>query len=421
MRTNVINDNRGISPLDRGGFPLKKLCGYLAAAVFAGISYVLSLYGKQFSQLVDMVYPYVIRTLEETLAAWSSQVDFLLWQFLAVALLVVVIAWLVVVIVTKKSVFQWFGWVLAIGSFLFMLHTFVYGMNYYAGDLADDLRMEVSGCTLDEIVEATEYYQSQANAMAAMMDRDGSGSLVSEEFNTLAARAGKGFDYLTYQRFFPVFAGSTLPVKKLGWADLYSSMGITGITFPLTGEAAVNPQIPAAALPFTICHEMAHRMCIALERDANFAAFLACSFNNNRQYQYSAYFMAYRYCYTALYSVGQSTSIDPQLVMKAASEARRIDGNVNSQLRRDMDDYDGFFRSRKNSLATSLADTFNDAYLKASGDSAGTASYGQVCDLLVNWHIQEVVLPALIVEENRFDPYDETQVDLSGIVNARGY
>ena len=267
---------------------MKKLCGYLVAAIFAGITYVLSLYGKQFSALIDMVYPYVIRTLEATLASWSSQVDFLLWQFLAVALAVVLIAVLVVFIVTKKSIIQWFGWVLATVSFVFMLHTVVYGMNYYAGDLADDLRMDVSGCTLSEIVEATEYYQGQANALATQMNRDSNGSLAFEDFDTLAARAGKGFEYLTYQRFFPVFAGSTEPVKKLGWADMFSSMGITGYTFPLTGEAAVNPQIPASALPFTMCHEMAHRMCIASERDANFAAFLACSFNNNRQYQYSA-------------------------------------------------------------------------------------------------------------------------------------
>ena len=400
---------------------MKKLCGYLVAAIFAGITYVLSLYGKQFSALIDMVYPYVIRTLEATLASWSSQVDFLLWQFLAVALAVVLIAILVVFIVTKKSIIQWFGWVLATVSFVFMLHTVVYGMNYYAGDLADDLRMDVSGCTLSEIVEATEYYQGQANALATQMNRDSNGSLAFEDFDTLAARAGKGFEYLTYQRFFPVFAGSTEPVKKLGWADMFSSMGITGYTFPLTGEAAVNPQIPASALPFTMCHEMAHRMCIASERDANFAAFLACSFNNNRQYQYSAYFMAYRYCYTALYSVGRSTSIDPKLVAEAASEANRIAGNVNSYLRKDMDDYDAFFNSRKNNFATDVADTVNDLYLKASGEASGTASYGQVCDLLVNWHIQEVVLPAIAVEESHFDPYDETQVDLSGIVNARGY
>ena len=400
---------------------MKNLRGYLVAAIFAGITYVLSLYGQQFSALIDMVYPYVIRTLEATLAQWSGQVDFLLWQFLAVALAVVLLAWLVVVIITKKNVLRWFGWVLAAASFVFMLHTFVYGMNYYAGDLADDMRMEVSGCTLDEIVEATEYYQRQANALASQMNRDASGQLAFEDFDTLANRAGKGFEYLTYQRFFPVFAGSTLPVKKLGWADMYSSMGITGFTFPLTGEAAVNPQIPASVLPFTMCHEMAHRMCIASERDANFAAFLACSFNNNRQYQYSAYFMAYRFCYNALYSVGQSTSIDPKLVMEAASAASRVAANVNDYLRRDMEDYDRFFRSKKNALATDVADAVNDAYLKASGESSGTASYGQVCDLLVNWHIQEVVLPAIAVEESRFDPYDETQVDLSGIVNARGY
>lgn len=391
---------------------MKNLFGYLTAAVFAAITYALSVYGQQFSALVDMVYPYVIRTLEGSLAQWSGQVDFLLWQLLAVMLIVVVLATLVVNIILKRSIIRWFGWVLACGSFLFMLHTVVYGMNYYAGDLADDLRMDVAGYTLSELTEATEYYQSQANALATQMNRDSSGSLAFESFEILASRAGSGFDYLTYQRFFPVFAGSTYPVKRLGWADMYSSMGITGFTFPLTGEAAVNPQIPASALPFTMCHEMAHRMCIASERDANFAGFLACSFNTNRQFQYSAYFMAYRYCYYALAGVSNPS---------AAAEAVRINGNVNDYLRKDMEDYDNFFKSRESKSATALADTVNNAYLKASGETDGVESYAQVCDLLVNWHIQEVVLPAIEVVESRFDPYDETQVDLSGIVNARGY
>ena len=37
----------------------------------------------------------------------------------------------------------------------------------------------------------------------------------------------------------------------------------------------------------------------------------------------------------------------------------------------------------------------------------------------MNWHYQTVVLPGLTVEEKLFDPYDEKQVDLSGIVNAK--
>ena len=398
---------------------MKYWFGYLTAAIFGAITWVLMRFGERFSTLVDMVYPYVIRTSESILAQWASGVDFPIWQLLAVALGALILASIVLMIVLKWNPIQWGGWVLAVFAGIYMLHTILWGLNYYSGPLSDDMRLDVGSYNLEELTEATEYYRDKANALALEVNRDGSGNVTFADFDALAGKAGEGFQTLTYDYFYPIFAGSTLPVKKLGWADMYSSMGITGFTFPLTGEAAVNPQIPASALPFTMCHEMAHRMCIASERDANFAAFLACSFNPNLQYQYSAYFMAYRYCYTALASVGKSTTIDPQLVRQAAEAASRIDGNVNQYLRQDMEQYEAFFRSHRNAMATNLADTINDAYLKASGETAGVASYGEVCDLLVNWHIQEVVLPALVVVEERFDPYDETQVDLSGIVNAK--
>ena len=92
---------------------------------------------------------------------------------------------------------------------------------------------------------------------------------------------------------------------------------------------------------------------------------------------------------------------------------------VGELLQRDLTAYSNFFTSRRDNAATNLADTANDTYLKVSGDAGGIASYGQVCDLLVNWHIQTVVLPSITVEESPFDPYDESKVDLSGIVNAR--
>ena len=85
-------------------------------------------------------------------------------------------------------------------------------------------------------------------------------------------------------------------------------------------------------------------------------------------------------------------------------------------MRQDILYYDTFFSSKKDEKATKVADTVNDTYLKASGDSAGIQSYGQVCDLLVNWHIEQVVLPELAVEVEPFDPYDETQVDLRDLI-----
>ena len=388
---------------------MKYLWGYVTAAILGAISWVLLQFGQRFSTLVDMVYPYVMRTVQGFLAQWSGSVDFLLWQVLAVFLVVVLLALLVVFVVLKKNPVTWAGWVLAACSFVYLLHTLLFGLSYHAGNLSDDLRLEVAQYTLEELAEATEYYRDQANILAKWVDRDEGGNVDFADFETLAEMAGQGFETLTYDHSYPIFAGSTLPVKKLGWADMYTSMGITGVTMGITGEAAVNPQIPDVALPFTMCHEMAHRMCIANERDANFAGFLACSVHEDISFRYSAYFMAYRYCYTALAGIRTEA---------AAAETARISDGVNEELRRDLTYYDTFFSSRRDASAKKIADTANDTYLKTSGDNAGIASYGQVCDLLVNWHIQTVILPSVSVEESQFDPYDESQVDLSGIVNA---
>ena len=81
--------------------------------------------------------------------------------------------------------------------------------------------------------------------------------------------------------------------------------------------------------------------------------------------------------------------------------------------------YSQFFASNRNDTAATVANTVNDTYLKTSGDESGIASYGEVCDLLVNWHYQTIVLPTLVEDVKLFDPYDESQVDLSGIVNAK--
>ena len=387
---------------------MKYWFGYLVAAILAGFTWVLQQFGSRFSTLIDMVYPYVVRTMEDFLAGWSGQVDFLLWQFLAVVLGVIVLASLVVVVATRRSLIGWGGWMLSIAAAVYLLHTLMWGLNYYAGPLSDDLRLEGAQYTLSELKEATEYYRDKANILSEQVKRDGSGVAQLADFDPLAGKAGEGFEILTLERSYPVFAGCKLPVKKLGWADMYSSMGITGVTFGITGEAAVNPQIPDVALPFTMCHEMAHRMCIANERDANFAAFLACSVHPDVEFEYSAYFMAYRYCFNAL------STIRTQDGVLAAKEVKE---GVGQKLQMDLNNYSSFFAKKRNDAAASFADTANDTYLRSSGDSAGIASYSQVCDLLVNWHIQQVVLPSISTEEFVFDPFDRNQVDVSDIIH----
>lgn len=384
---------------------MKYWAGYLTAAIIGAISWALMQMGQKFTTLVDMVFPYVLRILQDTLSEWSAGLDFCLWQMLAIAGGALVIATIVLMIVLRWNPIQWAGWVLAGVSVVVLLHTLTFGLNYHAGPLADDVRLEMKEYNLIELSLATTYYRDMANLVADRVDRDANGDVDFGEFEDLAKLAGNGFDHLTKDSSYPVFAGSNLPVKKLGWADMYSSMGITGFFCGITGEAAVNPQIPDVTLPFTMCHEMSHRKSIALERDANFAAFLACQANDNINYRYSGYFMAYRYCLNQLKSLDMTS-------------ARDIMAQEIPQLTHDMDAYSQFFASKKNDKATELADTVNDTYLKANGDEKGIESYNDVCGMLVNWYIQEILMPTYTEAEVVFDPFDETQVDLSGITNA---
>ena len=373
--------------------------GYLVAAVVAACSWGLMAFAQGHSALVDIVYPYLSRMIMSFMAEWSSTVSFGVWQAVLLALGVLVVASIVLMIVLKWNPIQWFGWVLAAVSLLFLVHTGVYGLNYYAGDLADDMRLKVTEYTVSELEDATAYYLEQANALCTKISRDSDGQPKYPTFEKLAQQAAEGFQVLTYEEATSVFAGSTVPVKKLGWSGSFTRKGITGITMGITGEACVNPEVPAVGLPFAMCREMACRMSIVSEADANFTAFLACQANPNEEFQYSGYLMALRYCYQAL---SQVTTANGQ------TSLRRIEGNMSSKVRKDLETYNAVFGNDK----TQTPVGFNTAY-HVEQHEEGASAYTGVCDLLVNWHIQKFVLPLQVEEEVLFDPMDESQVDLS--------
>lgn len=376
--------------------------GYLTAAIFAAITWAIMQIGSKFTQLVDMVYPYVMRTAQTMLAQWSGGVDFVLWQVLAIVLGILVLASAVLMIILKWNPVQWFGWVLSGASILFLLYTVTYGLNYYAGSIAEDIRLEVVEYNTEDLTDAAIYYRDKANALASQVGRGGTGSASFADFATLADQAADGFTALTYDYSYSIFAGCKLPVKELGWADWYTAQGVTGVTMGITGEAAVNTQIPDLMLPYAMCREMAHRMCISDDVDANFAAFLAAQANSSTEFQYSAYAMAYYSCYNAL--LGSNT-------VEATAAAARVSGGVSDQLYQDLTAYAKFFGG-------SAADTVMTSGIPA-GLGVSVDNYDDVSDLLVAWYIQEIYLPSIAIVERTFDPMDENQVDLTGIVNAK--
>ena len=339
--------------------------GYLVAAILALSTWALRGFARTHTQLVDMIYPYMSRMVQSYLAWRSSQVSFCLWQVLLVATLAVLLIGVVLMIVFRKNPVRWLGWLCTGVAAVVLLHTGLYGLSGFSGSIAQDVRMLDTPYTLAELETATVYDREQANALAEQVGQ-------FAEFEILAVQAADGFEDLVYDQSLSVFSGSVAPVKKLSGGKLFSAFGIGGVTVGLTGEAAVNPDIPGVMLPFEMCRQMAKRMCITVPRDAAFASFLACRSNADVQFQYSGMLMSYRYCLKALEVLEQSAY-------------NRVRTGEKTAVTHDLSLCDGFF-------------------------GEGTMKEGNVCDLLVSWHIDKIVLPAQNVEQEKFDPLDKEQV-----------
>ena len=365
--------------------------GYLVAAILAACTWGFREFAQTHSKLVDMIYPYVTRLLQNFMADWSGGITFCLWQAILLALIAAGVATIVLMIIFKWNPIQWFGWVLAAASLILLLHTGIFGMNEYAGPIAEDIRLTETECSDEQLEAAAVYYRDKANALSSQVTRDGSGNVLLPEMSELNAQAATGFDALVYDQYYSVFAGSNAPVKTLDMANWFTKRGEMGFTVAITGEAAINPETPSFMQPFAICREMCYRKCIASQRDKHFGAFLACQANEAAEFQYAAYVMAYRYCLAAL----------PQ------SAASAVNAQANAQLREDVDAWNAFVAP-----AEALAAE------KAEKDGLKDTTNREIADLIVRWHYQEVVLPSITEPEIQFDPMDESQVDLTGLPHA---
>lgn len=359
--------------------------GFLVAGIIFLCTWALEQFCANHIQLVDMVYPYVDRIIIDYLAGWSSNFAGCLWQTLVVFLMVLVVASVILMIILRWNPIQWFGWVLAALSILNLLNVGIYGLNEYSGSIAEDIRLEVNEYSVGSLERAAAYYRDKANEYAGKVSRNADGTVKFQSFEDMTLQAADGFEYLTYKRTYPIFSGTTVPVKQLGWLGRYD--GVTGMTVGLTGESAVNPNVPAVGMPYAICHEMSHRMCIFSEADAAFGGFLACTANSDAEFIYSGYLMAFRSCYNALSSIRSSLG---------SNALDRVMAGVDRRVMEDMGTYNTFL-----------------------GEKAGEVD-AELCNLLVSWHIQEVAQYEDSEKDNVFDPMDETDERLQDIVNPYG-
>ncbi len=259
------------------------------------------------------------------------------------------------------------------GLGLLLLFYLLFGYSYHCSSVADKLDLDVRPQAADVLYDTAAWLLDEANAYAVIVPRDAKGEANFGSFEFLAARIPQGYSALAAKYEF--LRSTYAPVKAVRSWRVMSSFGITGIYVPYTAESLVNPDNTPPALPFTMAHEMAHRLTVAPEDEANFIAFLACRANEDRRVAYSGYFMAYRYCIGALWGADQKRA--QELIAKTSPELLRDMQALDEQIRK----YEGPLQD--------VGTAVNDTYLKANRQTAGVQSYGQMVDLLIALYTAE--------------------------------
>ena len=266
------------------------------------------------------------------LSSVSALLPIALWEVLAGLAILWLLYTFVCIFTRRRGFLNWLTGVLlavCVGVFLF---TGLWGLNHFGPGVGETLGLDVREYSKEELIAATNYYAAQATQYAGTVQRDEQGRAQFADFQTLSKQAGDG--YLSLRSAYPQFDGAVDPVKSLLSWRLFSQFGTTGIFICFTGESCVNPDTYEAWVPFTMCHEIAHRQAVAAEDEANFCAVVACMESGDAQ---------------------------------AANEHyAQYEGKVQD-----------------------AAQKVNDAYLKAFSEESGVQSYGEVADLLIAWYLQK--------------------------------
>ncbi len=291
---------------------------FVFTAAFLAAAVLLIRAARQYGDFLFMFYPGIMREVQVYLSELTMKLDYLLWERIALVLLIWAGVTLLLDIILQENLLRWVSGIMAVAAFLVCAYVGLYGLNYYAPSVSEGMRLEVkSDYSSNELYQAATYYRNAANRAAMDVTRDKDGLFDAAEFDVLAEQVGSGMKNMIRTSY--VFGGSYIPVKELGYLSKYD---IPSLYSFLTGECCVNPNMEDAVLPYLMATETVHRMSIARDSDAAFVSILSCIASDSTDFRYSGNLMAYRFCLEALREVDEDAA---QTVSEGENDSLRAD------------------------------------------------------------------------------------------------
>ncbi|MEG0616417.1 MAG: DUF3810 domain-containing protein [Oscillospiraceae bacterium] len=250
--------------------------------------------------------------------------------------------------------------------------TLLWGLDYYAISFEEKNNIKTSPISVDALYETTAYFTRELNAASANVPRD-ENMLFDGNINDIFEASAGIYDPLVIQ--YPCLEAREHRAKKMLLSPILSLVDFTGFYFPFTGESTINVNQPAAFIPSTIAHELAHQRGVVQEDVCNFLAIRACELTDNKIYNYSGLLFGYIHLSNALYTANRD-------------KWQELSSTLTDGVKADLNENNRYWQHFKTPITT-VSNAAYEGFLQGYGEKSGLASYGKVVDLLVQYYQNE--------------------------------
>ena len=303
----------------------------------------------------------------------TSLLNFSLGEILLIIFILLIMIYIILLIrkilfskKTLKDKFKIFGKfiynIICLTLIIYIVFLIVWGLNYHRVPLIENY-----SAYNDKPITNDDIYLLAENIIKDINNLKNEMKYIKTVTNYQALNRMVESEYDKVFEEFDFLSMSYSKTKPIMMSKLFLYLQITGIYSPFTSEANVNILIPNISIPFTIAHEMAHKIGIAYEDEANFIAYVACSKHSDAFIRYSASFEA------LLYVLGE---------VKRDENYSHLMSNLNAETKEEIKKYYEFWQQYTGNLAK-VSQKVNDTYLKANKQEYGVKSYSRVVRLLV--------------------------------------
>ena len=351
----------------------RKLHLWLLAELFLLAMYFLL---RSCKALMNALAEYVTTPLKTALAVFWSHIPVSAAEVMYLTAVAAVIFWAALFIralATRPhrgaAAYRFTMGALAATLAVYVGFCLLWGVNYHTDTFQDRSGITARQGTVEELTALASYFAEGVSRAAGDVPRDENGLFCADRREILEQAVAV---YEGGWEQFPCLRIRSVRPKEFVCSKAMSAMDFTGFYWPFTGEANVNMDSPAAFLPSTALHEMAHQRQIASEQECNFVAIAVCLASENPLYRYSGWLMGYVHVSNALY--------------RADREAwQRLRDSLPDTVRSDIQHNNDYWRAAHTSITDATQKVY-DSFIKSSGDPNGVQSYGMVVDMLLAYY-----------------------------------